>query len=210
MGCTWCAGQGGQFDDIDETWVVHLWIVNDTVSPPVFLHMPAVLDKGFEGELQIPFRDAQKLQLQEDRLGPSKVMVDATHRATPMRSYKPVRVLVPMLDKREGQFAFYTPGWLKCTSLDKVVLTSKAQTTQSAQADRHVKDAGARAIALVDDRSDAWVETRPTKHPRHDRDQEHALLGLKAMDELGFHLDREKRGIHTVKMRTVRRQSDIM
>ena len=66
MACSRCAGQGEQFDDVEDTWVVHLWLVNDNVSPPVYLHMPAVLDTGCEEELQIPFRDAQKLQLAED------------------------------------------------------------------------------------------------------------------------------------------------
>ncbi|DBB15928.1 hypothetical protein WJX82_002455 [Trebouxia sp. C0006] len=54
--------QGGQFDDNETTWVVHLWIVNDAVNPPVYLLMPAVLDTGYEGELYIPMKDAQKLQ----------------------------------------------------------------------------------------------------------------------------------------------------
>lgn len=37
-------------------------------NPPVYLHMPAVLDTGYEGELYIPLKDAQKLQLAEHKL----------------------------------------------------------------------------------------------------------------------------------------------
>lgn len=200
--------QGGQFDDIEDTWVVHLWLVNDNVSPPVYLHMPAVLDTGYEEELQIFLRDAQKLQLAEDRLAAGRSIVDAGQHVTPVLTYKPVRVLVPMLNQRDGQLAFYTPGWLKCTSFEKEVLPQKAQSSAAAAADQYVKEAGAQAIALVGDKSGSWVQTSPAKPPRHDFDQEHALLGLRAMDLLGLHLDREHRGIHTVNMRTVRRRND--
>ena len=135
-------------------------------------------------------------------------IIDAGHHSTPILAYKPVRVLVPMLNKRDGQLAFYTLGWLKCTSFEKAILPQKAHSPAAAAADQHVKEAGAQAIAMVGDKSRAWVQTSPTKHPRHDSDQEHALLGPRAMDELGLHLDRERRGIHTVKMRTVRRRND--
>ncbi len=208
MPSTCCAGQGGQFDNIEDTWVVHLWLVNDNVSPPVYLHMPAVLDTGCEGELLIPLRDAKKLQLADDTLMTGKRIVDAAHNITPVLTYKPVRVLVPMLNERDGHLAFYTLGWLKCTSFGKVALPEKAHSPAAAADDQHVKEAGAQAIAMVGDKSEAWVQTSPTKHPRHDLSQEHALLGLKAMDELGLHLDREHRAIHTVKMRTVRRRND--
>lgn len=74
------------------------------------MHMPAVLDTGYEGELQIPFRDAQKLHLSEDALMRGRVIVDAAHRSTPVLTFKPIRVLVPMLNEQNGALAFYTPG----------------------------------------------------------------------------------------------------
>ncbi len=205
-GCS--AGQGGHFDNMEDTWVVHLWLVNDSVSPPVYLHMPAVLDTGCEEQLRIPLKAAQKLQLAEDTLLSGRGIVDAAHNITPVLTDKPVRVLVPMLNERDGQVAFYMPGWLKCTSFGKVALPEKAHLPSAAAADQHVKDAGAQAIAMVEDKSEVWVQTSPTKHPRHDLNQEHALLGLKAMNELGLHLDREHHAFHTVKMRTVRRRND--
>ena len=61
---------------------------------------------------------------------------------------------------------------------------------------------------MVGDKSEAWVQTSPTRHPRQKLNQEHALLGLKAMDELGLRLDREHCAFHTVKMRTVNRRND--
>ena len=159
------AGQRGQqFDDIEHTWVVHLWLVNDNASPPVYLHMPAVLDTGFAEELQIPLRDAQKLQLAEDRLAAGRFMVDAGQHVTPIVTHKPVRVLVPMLNERDGQFAFYMPGWLKCTSFEKEVLPQKAQSSAAAAADQCVKEAGAEAVARVGDESGSWVQTSPTNH----------------------------------------------
>jgi len=183
--------------------------VNDAVNPPVYLHMPAVLDTGYEGELYIPLKDAQKLQLAEDKLLSGRSIIDAGHHTTPILTYKPVRVLVPMLDDREGQLAFFTPGWLRCTSPGSPRLPDKGHSPSAATADSQIRAAGAKAVSMVGDKSEAWVQASPTKHPRHDSTQEHALLGLKAMDELGLHLDREHRAIHTVRMRTVKRKNDI-
>ena len=59
---------------------------------------------------------------------------------------------------------------------------------------------------MVGDKSEAWVQTSPKKHPW--QNQEHALLGLKAMDDFGLHLDREHCAFHTVNMRTVNRRND--
>jgi hypothetical protein len=210
MASTCCAGQGGQFDQIEDTWVVHLWLVNDNVSPPLYLHMPAIVDTRCEEQLLIPLRDAQKLQLAEDTLLAGRGIVDAVHNIIPVLTYKPVRVLVPMLNQLDGQLAFYMPGWLNCTSFGKVALPEKAHlpSAVAAAADQHVKEAGAQAIAMVGDKSEAWVQTSPTRHPRQKLNQEHALLGLKAMDELGLRLDREHCAFHTVKMRTVNRRND--
>ena len=207
MAGTCCAGQGGQFDEVEDTWVVHLWLVNDNVSPPVYLHMPAAVDTECEEQLLIPLKDAGKLNLAEDTLMTGRRMTDAAHNTTAILTYKPVRVLVPMLNERHGQLAFNTPGWLKCTSLEKVALPKKAHSPSAAAADQHIKKAGEQAVAMVSDKSEAWVQTSPTKHLRHDTHAEHAL-GLKAMGELGLHLDREQRAIHTIKMRTVRRRND--
>ena len=63
---------------------------------------------------------------------------------------------------------------------------------------------------MVGGQSEAWVQTSPKKHPRHDLNQEHALLGMKAMDVLGLHLDREHHAFHTVKMRNFRRRNDAL
>lgn len=205
MASTCCAGQGGQLDEVEDTWVVHLWLVNDDLSPPVYLHMPAAVDTGCEQQLLIPLKDAEKLQLAEVTLMTGRRMTDAAHNTTAILTYKPIRVLVPRLNERGGQLAFYTPGWLKCTSLEKVVLPEKAH---SPSADQHIKKAGEQAVAMVGDKSEAWVQTSPTKHPRHDTHSEHALLGVKAMYELGLRLDREQRAIRTVNMRTVRRRND--
>ena len=111
-----------------------------------------------------------------------------------------------MLNEHDGQLAFYTPGWLRCTSLEKTALPEKAHSPSPA--DQHIKKAGEQAVAMGGDKHEAWVQTSPTKHPRHDTHSEHALLGLKAMDELGLHLDMEQRAIHTHKMRTVRSISE--
>ncbi|KAK9863430.1 hypothetical protein WJX84_008274 [Apatococcus fuscideae] len=43
---TSAVGGYGQFDDHEGTWVFHLWLVNDSVDPPAYLHVPAVLDTG--------------------------------------------------------------------------------------------------------------------------------------------------------------------
>ena len=84
----------------------------------------------------------------------------------------------------------------------------KAHSPSAAAADQRVKEAGAQAIAMVGDKSEAWVQTSSTKHPQLGLHQEHALLGLKA--ELGLQLDKERCAIHTVKMRTVRRRNDAL
>ena len=157
------AGEGGQFDEVADTWVVHLWLVNDNVSPPVYLHMPAVLDTGCQEELLIPLKDAQQLQLAEDTLMTGRGIIDAAQNNTPILTYKPVRVLVPMLDEQDGQLAFYTPGWLTCTSFERVALREKARLPSAAAAYQHVKEAGAKAIAMVSGKSEAWVQTRPHK-----------------------------------------------
>lgn len=65
------------FDDHDTTKVVHLWLVNDSVSPPACLHVPAVLDIGCEGELSLPLREAQQLRLTEDPFISNSHMLDA-------------------------------------------------------------------------------------------------------------------------------------
>lgn len=87
-------------------------------------------------------------------------------------------------------------------------MPEKVHSPLAAAADQHIKKAGAQAIAMVGDKSEAWVQTSSTKHPWHDMHQQHALLRLKAMDELGLYLDREQCAIYTVKMRTVRRTHD--
>lgn len=187
---------------------MHLWLVNDDVSPPVYVHMPAVLDTGCQEELLIPLRDAKKLQLAEDTLISGQQNV-AAHNSTPVLTYRPVRVLVPMLNERDGQIAFYMPGWLKCTSFGKVALPDRARSPSAvAAADLHVEEAGAQAIAMVGDRSGAWVQTSPTKHAWHDLHQEHAVLGWKAMDVLSLYFDKEHGAFRTVKMRTIRRGDD--
>lgn len=188
---------GSRRHEVEDTWVVHLWLVNDNVSPPVYLHMPAVVDTGCEEQLLIPLKDAEKLQLAEDTLMTGRRMTDAAHKTTAILTYKPVRVLVPMLNERVVK--------MHQSSQD---LPKKAHSPSAAAADQHIKKAGEQAVAMVGDKSEAWVQTSPTKHPRHDTHSEHALLGLKAMDELGLHLDREQRAIHTHKMRTVRRRND--
>ena len=114
MASTFCAGQGGQFDQIKYTWVVHLWLVNDNVFPPVYLLLPAVVDTRCEEQLLLPLQDAQKLHLAEDTLLAGRGIVDAAHNITPVLTYKPVWVLVPMLNELDGQLAFYMPGWLNC------------------------------------------------------------------------------------------------
>lgn len=208
MASTCCAGQGGQIDQSEDTWVVHLWLVNENVSPPVYLHMPAVLDTENEEQLLTPLKDAQSLQLAEDTLVTGRGITDAAQNITPVLTYKPVRVLVPMLNELDGQLAFYMPGWVKCTSFGKVALPEKAHLPSAAVANQHVKEAGAQAIAMVGDKPEAWVQTSPKTHPQNDLNQEHALLGLKAMDVLGLHFDREHHAFHTVKMRTARRKND--
>lgn len=203
-----CAGQGRQVGDLDSFWVVYLWLVNDNVSPHVYLHMPAVLDTKCEEELLISLRAAETLQLAEDTLMSGEQNAGAARKYKTLLTYKPVRVLVPMLNERDGKAAFYMPRWLNCSRCGKVALPSKAHSPLIAVADQHVKEAGAQAIAMVGDRSGAWLQTSSTKHAQHVMDQEHALLGLKAMDKLGLHLDREHCAFRTVKMRTIRRRDD--
>lgn len=94
MASTHGAGQGEQCDTTEDTWAVHLWLVNDDVSPPVYLHMPAVLDMGCEEQLRIPLKAAQKLQLAKDTLMTRRDAVDAAQNMTTVLTYKPVLVLV--------------------------------------------------------------------------------------------------------------------
>ena len=63
-------------------------------------------------------------------------------------------------------------------------------------------------MAMVADRSEAWVQTSPTRDPQHDLHQEHALLGMTALSALGLHFDYEHRGLHTVRMGIVNRKDD--
>lgn len=88
---------------------MHLWLVNDNISPLVYLHMPEVLDTGCEEQLLIPIKDAQKLQLAEDTLMTGRGIIDAAHSNTPTLTYKPVRVPVPILNELDEQLAFYMP-----------------------------------------------------------------------------------------------------
>lgn len=69
---------------------------------------------------------------------------------------------------------------------------------------------GQQVLKKVNDKPNAWVQASPSRHPRHDRQmQQHALLGLPAMDILGLRLDRENRGIHTVRLRTIKSAGDV-
>lgn len=197
------AGGYGQFDDHEGTWVFHLWLVNDSVDPPAYLHVPAVLDTGCEGDLSLPHRDAQKLGLVEDRLLPRQNMLDAGGHVTPLVTSKPITALVPMLDKPGGQLDFYKAGRLQPTSSEAPLAQDQGHSPAAADADNAIEVAGQAAISRIKDRSDAWVQLSPAKHPRHDSNREHPLLGLAAMDRLGLHLDRANRAIRTARLRTI-------
>ena len=56
--------QDAQFDKMKDTWV-HLWLLNDNVSPPVYLHTPALLDTRREEQLLIPHKDAKNYNWQK-------------------------------------------------------------------------------------------------------------------------------------------------
>ncbi|KAK9859344.1 hypothetical protein WJX84_006739 [Apatococcus fuscideae] len=45
------ASQAGKWDKRSSTWVVHIWLRNDSVDPPVYLQVPAVLDTGAENAI---------------------------------------------------------------------------------------------------------------------------------------------------------------
>ncbi|KAK9838061.1 hypothetical protein WJX74_010877 [Apatococcus lobatus] len=209
------ASQAGKWDKRSSTWVVHIWLRNDSVDPPVYLQVPAVLDTGAEMPLFLTRRDAQKLQLAEDAVEiPS--MTDAGGNQADLVAYRPVQVFVPMMDKPDGQLSFYKHGWLQPTSSKALVGSNFERTMESVAADQAIKTAGQQVvdgrqvIRKVNDKSNAWLQASPSRHPRHDRQmQQHALLGLPAMDILGLHLDRENRGIHTVRLRTIKRAGDI-
>ena len=205
-----CAGTGyyGQYDDHEKTWVVHIWLVNDNLDPNIYLHVPAVLDTGCESDLILPHREAQKLGLEEDRLMPRQNMLDARGLVTPIITYKPVIALVPMLDRPGGQLDFYKAGRLQPTSTAAPLAPDQGQLTAAAQVYNAVKAAGQDAINRIKDKSHAWVQLSPAKHPRRDIDHEHALLGVAGMERLGLHLDRANRAIRTARLRTIIRAND--
>ena len=202
------AGTHGQYDAKDRTWIVHLWLVNDNVDPPTYLHVPAVVDTGCEGDLTLPLREAQKLRLEEDRLMPRQNMIDATGHATPITVYKPITALVPMFDRPGGHLDFYKSGRLQLTSSRVELVSEQGHSPAAAQADRDIKAAGQAAIDRIKDKSGAWVQLSPAKHPRHDSNLQHPLLGLAGMDQLGLQLDKENRAIRTARMRTIVRVDD--
>ena len=202
------AGTHGQYDAKDRTWIVHLWLVNDDVDPPTYLHVPAVVDTGCEGDLTLPLREAQKLGLEEDRLMPRQNMIDATGHATPIIIYKPITALVPMLDRPGGRLDFYKAGRLQLTSLRAELASEQGHSPAAAQADQDIKAAGQAAIDRIKDKSGAWVQLSPAIYPRHDSNLQYPLLGLAGMDRLGLQLDRENRAIRTARMRTIVRADD--
>ncbi|KAK9821211.1 hypothetical protein WJX74_010949 [Apatococcus lobatus] len=165
-------------------------------------------ESGCEGDLTLPLREAQKLRLEEDRLMPRQTMIDATGHATPIMVYKPITALVPMLDRPGGQLDFYKAGRLQLTSLRAEVASEQGHLPAAAQADQDIKAAGQTAIDRIKDKSGAWVQLSPAKHPRHDSNLQHPLLGLAGMDRLGLQLDRENHAIRTTRMRTIVRVND--
>jgi len=151
---TTACGQGGPWDETEDTCVVHLVIVNGNVSPPEYLHMPAVLDTGCKDQMLIPIKEGQKLQLSEDTLMTGESLMDAGLNAPPVMIYKPVQVLVPVLNDVDGQLAFYMPGWLRCTNLRGLLYLKRAQYPSAAPADQQSNDAGAKTVAVIGDKSE--------------------------------------------------------
>lgn len=196
------------FDDHNTTWIVHLWLVNDSVSPPAYLHVPAILDTKFEGELSLPLREAQKLRLTEDPFILNSHMLDDGGHSTPQVVYKPVAVLLPMLDKPDGQLSFYKAGRIQPQSSQHPIATDGGHSQTAEQADKAIKAAGQAAIKMIQDKSGAWVQLRPAKHPGHDQNTKQPLLGLAAIRQLGLHLDRANGTIRTPRMRTIIRAND--
>lgn len=186
----------------------HLWLLNDSVDPPIYLHVPAVLDTGAESQLHLPRRDAEKLKLVKDR-ATSGSATDAGGHTEDLVAYRPIQVFVPMLDKPNGQLSFYEPGWLQPTTWQNVVGSYLEQSNASRAADHAIKSAGQEVLHRVSDKSNAWVETSPARHPHDDpKATQHALLGLPALAMLGLHLDWETGAIRTVRLRTIRRAGD--
>lgn len=199
----------GQFDEKKPTWLVHLWLINTAVKPRTYLHVPAVLDTGYEGELSLPLREAKKLKLERDVFIPLENCQDASGHIIPMVTYNAVLALVPMLDKPEGSLDHYKSGRLHPTSSLQPGLPDGGHSQAAENADQAVKAAGEAAIDSIKDKSEAWVKLSPVKHPRHDCSQEQPLLGLAGMDRLGLHLDREKRSVRTFRMRNIIRADDL-
>ncbi|KAK9841273.1 hypothetical protein WJX74_002992 [Apatococcus lobatus] len=206
-------GGYGLFDKREEKMVVHIWLVNDSVEPPTYMHIPAVLDTGREGDLSLPHQEAQKLGFVEDRLMPRQNMLDAGGHLTTRTTCRPIAALVPMLDKPGGQLAFYKAGRLQPTSpaaplaQDELHLL-RGHSPAAAQAENPIKAAGEAAISRIKDRSNAWVQLSPAKHPRYDSICEYPLMGLAGMDRLGLHVDKVNQAIRTAKLRTSIRAED--
>lgn len=113
-----------------------------------------------------------------------------------------------MLDKPDGQLGFYKAGRLQPQSSQHHIAADSGLSQATEQADKAIKAAGQAAIEMIQDKSGAWVQLSPAKHPRHDRSTEQPLLGIAAIRKLGLHLDRASRAIRTPRMRTIVRAND--
>ncbi len=159
------ADKSGQFDEKNPTGIVHLWLVNTAVAPRTYVHVPTVLDTGYEGELSLPLREVQKLKLERDTFIPVESYQDASGHIFPMVTYNAVLTLVPMLNKPEGSLDFFKSGRLHPTS-SLQDLPDQGHFQAAEDSDQATEAAGQAVIALenIKDKSDAWVQLSPVKH----------------------------------------------
>ncbi len=157
-------GAAGQWHQSSSTWVIHVWLLNDSVDPPIYLPVPAVLDPGADMSLFLTRRDAQKLQLAED-IAETHSLLDLGGNKAGVVAYRPVQIFVPMLDKPDGQLSFYKHGWLQPQSSQPPVGSEFDWTVKSLTADQAFQTAGQQVLDKVNDKSNAWVQASPSRHP---------------------------------------------